>query len=214
MTAASTGSIPTIDFKKSIGAYTARPGSFAVVTVPPLRYLMIDGHGDPNTSGAYAEAIAAIYPLAYTLKFASKNLLGRNYVVMPLEAQWWADDMSSFTDARDKANWQWTLMNMVPDWLGQDDFRSAVATVAAKNSLTALHNVRLETLDEGLCVQTLHVGAFDDEAGVLSDLHTRFIPEHGLTMTGKHHEVYFSDFRRVAPAKLRTLLRQPVRSIE
>ena len=194
-------------------SYAARPGTFTLVTVPPVQYLMIDGHGDPNTSPAYAEAIAAIYPLAYKLKFLSKNDVKRDYVVMPLEAQWWADDMASFTAARDKSKWHWTLMNMVPDWLGQDDLDAVSGAIPPQKRPVALDRVRLETLTEGLSAQTLHVGSFDDEAGVLSLLHNKFLPENGLMPSGKHHEIYFSDFRKVEPAKLRTLLRQPVRSI-
>ncbi|MEO5832253.1 MAG: GyrI-like domain-containing protein [Nakamurella sp.] len=199
-----------LDLKKSMPAYHARRASFALVTVPPMQYLMIDGHGDPNASPAFAEAVAAIYPVAYTLKFASRNDLGRDYVVMPLEALWSAPDMAVFTDARDKSRWDWTLMNMVPDWLNSEDFQAAVDAVAAKNCPAALDRLRLAVLDEGLCAQTLHVGPFDTEAAVLAELHDEFIPGHGLRMTGSHHEIYFSDFRRVPSSKLRTLLRQPV----
>lgn len=200
-----------VDHKREIPAYRARKGVFRVVEVPPLQYLMVDGSGDPNTSSAYAEALEAIYPVAYALKFASKQELDRDYVVMPLEALWWADDMATFTSARDKSQWYWTMLNMVPDWLSQDDVERALAKASAKDDPSpALDHVRLETLDEGLCVQTLHVGSYDDEAPVLARMHDEFIPEQGLRMTGRHHEVYFSDARRVAPERLRTLLRQPV----
>jgi len=190
-------------------AYSARPGVFRVVTVPPIQYLMVDGHGDPNTSAGYTAAIEAIYPVAYKLKFASKND-GRDYAVMPLEALWWSDDMAAFTSARDKSRWDWTLLNMVPDWVTSDDFDQAVAAVRARGAPDALGRVRLATLDEGLAVQVMHVGPYDDEAAVLDEMHTVFIPGNGLEMTGQHHEVYLSDVRRVEPAKLRTLLRQPV----
>lgn len=199
-----------IDFKKSLDAYRAKPGRFRVVEVPDLQYLMVDGHGDPNTSPAYAEAIGALYPTAYKLKFASVRDLGRGYVVMPLEGLWWAEDMDAFTTARDKSRWDWTLMIMVPDWIDRDMFDAAVQQLAAKDRPARLDDVRLETLSEGRCVQTLHLGAFDDEADVLARMHHEFIPDNGLRMVGKHHEVYFSDPRKTAPAKLRTLLRQPV----
>jgi hypothetical protein len=104
-----------IDFKAEIDAYRARHGRFIVVDVPDLQYLMIDGHGDPNTNRAFTDAAEALYPLAYRLKFASKRTLGRDYVVMPLEGLWWADDMDAFTASRDKSRWDWTLMIMVPD---------------------------------------------------------------------------------------------------
>ena len=198
-----------IDFKKTLDSYQAKRGVFRLVEVPPLHYLMIDGHGDPNTSPAFAEAIETLYPIAYKLKFASKQGLGRDYVVPPLEGLWWADDMDAFSN-RDESQWDWTLLLLVPDWIDQAMVDAAVEQVAAKDPPARLGDVRFDLLDEGLCVQTLHVGAFDDEGPVLQKLHEEFIPNQGLTPTGHHHEVYFSDFRRTAPDKLRTLLRQPV----
>lgn len=171
---------------------------------------MVDGHGDPNTSKNFADAIVALYPVAYKLKFASKLDLDKDYTVMPLEALWWAKDMATFTTGRDKSQWDFTLMIMQPDWITQDMFKTAVAKVFEKNTLASLSKVRLETLDEGTCVQTLHIGSFDDEADILEQMHDEFIPDNNLQMTGKHHEIYFSDFRKVSPDKLRTILRQPV----
>ncbi|GLY03885.1 GyrI-like domain-containing protein [Actinoplanes sp. NBRC 101535] len=199
-----------VDFKRSIAAYRARRGEFALVDVPPLRYLMIDGQGDPNAGPEFAEATAALYPLAYRLKFASRRQLGRDYVVMPLEGLWWADDMESFTAARDKSRWNWTLLIMVPDWVDQGMVDVARGEVAAKGGPRRLDEVRLETLVEGRVVQTLHVGSYDDEAATLERMHREVIPGHGLSMTGRHHEIYLSDARRVAPERLRTILRQPV----
>jgi hypothetical protein len=202
------------DLKKSLDGYQARLGEVRVLDLPPLRYLMVDGHGDPNTSQEYADALAALYPVAYRTKFASRRELDRDYVVPPLEALWWADDMAAFTSARDKSQWDWTAMLLVPDWVPAATVEAAVATVgAAKDRPAALDRLRLEVLEEGTVVQTLHVGPYDAEAEVLADLHHRFIPEHGLRMTGKHHEIYLSDPRRVAPEKLRTILRQPVHRV-
>lgn len=201
-----------VDLKKSLDSYRARQGVFRIVDLEPFNYLMVDGSGDPNTSPAYAAALEALYPVAYKLKFASARGLGRDYVVPPLEGLWWADDMAAFTSDRDTSRWSWTMMLLVADWLGPDDVADAVARVGAKKPPARLDDVRLETLAEGTCVQTLHVGSFDDEGPVLEELHRRFIPEHGLRMRGRHHEIYFSDFRKVAPAKMRTLLRQPVES--
>ncbi|KOX10004.1 GyrI-like domain-containing protein [Nocardiopsis sp. NRRL B-16309] len=198
------------DFKKTLDCYRAAAGRFRTVDVPDLRYLMVDGHGDPNTSPAFTEAVEALYPVAYKLKFASKRDLGRDYVVMPLEGLWWAEDMAAFTAARDKSRWDWTLMIMVPDWTDQDMFAAAVGQAAAGNRPARLDDVRLETLSEGRCVQTLHVGPFDEEADVLDRMHHEYLPEQGLRLAGRHHEIYFSDFRRAAPEKLRTILRQPV----
>ena len=205
------GRVPEkVDLKRQLPCYTAPRGRLEVVTVPPLQYLMIDGRGDPNTSPAYTNALASLYPLAYTLKFFSKRELGRDYGVMPLEGLWWADDMADFTTRRDKSKWHWTLLNLLPDWIAAEQVEAARRTVAAKGTAPALDAVRLESFDEGLCVQTLHVGSYDDEGPVLRRLHEEFVPATGLRMTGTHHEVYLSDARRTAPAKLRTILRQPV----
>ncbi|WP_312676102.1 GyrI-like domain-containing protein [Microbacterium sp.] len=198
-----------VDLKKEIPTYAARRGRFDLVTVPPLQYLMCDGAGDPNTAPAYRQALEALYPVAYALKFASKRELDRDYVVPPLEGLWWADDPALFTTRRDKSSWQWTLMILVPDWLTREHVDRAREAAGAKG-VDGVHAVRLDNLDEGLSVQTLHVGSYDDEAPVLAELHDRVIPERGLRMTGHHHEIYLSDARRTAPDKLRTILRQPV----
>jgi len=199
-----------LDFTRAHDSYRARAGEFRVLELPDQRYLMVDGHGDPNTSPAYAAALSAVYPVAYKVKFASKRELGRDYVVPPLEALWWAEDMASFTSARDKSAWDWTVMLLLPEWVGAEMVDAAVATVGAKDPPASLGLVRLESLAEGTCVQTLHLGSYDDEAATLAELHDRFIPEHGFRMTGRHHEIYLNDPRRVAPERLRTILRQPV----
>jgi hypothetical protein len=126
-----------------------------------------------------------------------------------LEGLWWADDMDAFTAVRDKSRWDWTLMLMAPDWIDQAMFTTAIGQVRAKNQPARLDDIRLETLSEGRCVQTLHIGSFD-EADVLWELHHEISPGRGLRMAGKHHEIYLSDFRRSAPDKQRTILRQPV----
>jgi hypothetical protein len=202
------------DFKKELDAYRATLREFRIVEIPDLRYLMIDGRGDPNTSPAFTHAAEALYPVAYKLKFASKRQLGRDYVVMPLEGLWWAEDMDVFTTSRDKSRWNWTLMIMVPDWIDHDLYATAVQQAGAENGPARLDEVRLEVLSEGRCVQTLHIGSYDDEAALLARMHREFIPAHGLTMVGRHHEIYLSDARGVAPDKLRTILRQPVRAID
>ena len=198
------------DFKRTLDAYQARRGKFRLVDVPTMQYLMIDGRGDPNTSPDFDRAVRALYPVAYKLKFASKRDLDQDYVVPPLEGLWWADDMDSFTAARDKSRWDWTMMIMTPDWIDHAMFAAAVERAGAENRPQGLDDVRLETLHEGRCVQTLHVGPFDDEAAVLAQLHEEFVPDNELRLTGKHHEIYLTDFRRTAPDRLRTILRQPV----
>lgn len=199
-----------IDFKKEIPAYNARRGVFELVDIAPMQFLMVDGHGDPNTSPAYQRALAALYPVAYALKFFSKRELGRDYAVMPLEGLWWSEDMDSFTTSRDKSRWDWTMMIMTPAWITQEHADAARRTVADKGQAPSLEELRLEKLEEGLAVQTLHVGPYDAEGPVLEEMHAGYIPARSLEMTGKHHEIYLSDARRTAPEKLRTILRQPV----
>lgn len=191
-----------VDFKKTLDSYRAKHGEFRIVDVPPMQYLMVDGHGDPNTAPAYAAAIEALFPVAYKLKFASKRELQRDYVVPPLEALWWSDDMGVFGSG-DKSAWDWTVMIMTPEWIDPEMFVDALAAAEASG-------VRLETLAEGRAVQTLHIGPYDAEGPLIARMHSEFIPANGLTLTGKHHEIYLSDPRRVAPDKLRTIIRQPV----
>jgi len=199
-----------VDFKRTLDSYKAKAGEFRLVELPTLQYLMVDGQGDPNTSPAYQQALQTLYPVAYKLKFASKRELGRDYVVPPLEGLWWADDMAAFTSRRNKHEWRWTMMLLVPEWLGADMVEAAREQAGAKNPPARLDDVRLQELTESLCVQTLHVGSFDDEGPVLERMHSEFLPANGLQLTGKHHEVYLSDFRKVVAQKLRTILRQPV----
>ncbi len=118
--------------------------------------------------------------------------------------------MDAFTSTRDKTQWHWTAMIMVPDWMTAGMFATAVDEVGAKDAPARLSDLRLEILSEGTCVQVLHVGSYDDEGNILRRLHHEFIPSQGLKMVGRHHEIYLSDFRKVEPAKLRTILRQPV----
>lgn len=200
------------DLKRELASYRATRGRFDVVTVPPRQYLMYDGQGDPNTAPSYLRALGALYPVAYALKFLSKRELDRDYTVMPLEGLWWADDPELFTTRRDKDAWSWTLLILVPDWLEPAHVERARAAAVAKG-VAGVGDIRVEWLDEGLSVQTLHVGSYDDEAPVLAELHDRVIPERGLQMTGRHHEIYLSDARRTAPEKLRTILRQPVEAL-
>ena len=200
---------PKIDLKRIDPGYRAKRGVFEIVDLPPARFLAVDGTGDPNTSPEFARAIEALYPAAYALKFLSKRELGRDYVVPPLEGLWWAEDPTAFTARRDKSAWSWTLLIRIPDWLGDDEIARALAAGADKAGPGA-PAVRVLALAEGRCVQTLHIGSFDDAGPVLARMHDEFIPALGLRMAGTHHEIYLSDFRRVAPERLRTILRQPV----
>ena len=147
------------------------------------------------------DAVSALYPGAYALKSVSRKALERDYVVMPLEGLWWAEDMDTFTSARDKSRWSWTMMVMVPDWITAAMFTGAVEQVARKDRPARLDDLRLDVLSEGCCVQALHVGSYDDEAELLRRMHEEFIPAHGLRMVGRHHEIYLSDARRVEPVR-------------
>ncbi|WP_442576705.1 GyrI-like domain-containing protein [Microbacterium sp. F51-2R] len=198
------------DLKKEIAVYSAPRGRFEVVDVPPLRYLMIDGHGDPNSSPEYAAAVSTLFAVAYRLKFFSKRELDRDYVVMPLEGLWWSDVMATFTISRDKSRWSWTLLNLVPEWITDEQVEGVRQAIEAGGESSALPKLRLDELAEGRSVQTLHVGSYDGEGPVLAEMHSEFIPGAGLRMTGRHHEIYLSDPRRTSPEKLKTILRQPV----
>ncbi|GGF44999.1 hypothetical protein GCM10010922_20870 [Microbacterium sorbitolivorans] len=193
-----------IDLKKSDDAYRARRGEFRILAVPEARYLAVDGSGDPNTAPAYRAALEALYPLAYALKFVARDALGRDHVVPPLEGLWWADDMDAFTSRRDKSSWRWTMMIAVPSWIPGE-----IVDAARERAGDRSPAVELRSLTEGTCVQTLHVGPFDDEGPVIEAMHSHALAD-GYRLAGTHHEIYLSDPRRTAPERLRTILRQPV----
>jgi hypothetical protein len=200
------------DIKKALPAlYAPKPGDFHVVEVPDLPFLMIDGHGDPNTSPAYAEAVQALFTLSYAVRSLVKSELGRVHTVGPLEGLWSAQDPRVFV-AGDKSAWDWTMAVSQPMWITPDLVETA-REQAAKKALAALERVRFAPYTEGTSVQILHVGSYDSEAPVLARLHREYLPEHRLTFNGKHHEIYLSDPRRTDPAKLRTILRQPVAAL-
>lgn len=198
------------DFRKELKTlYNPPADRFEIVDVPPLTYFMIDGSGDPNTAPSYAEAVEALYAASYTLKFMSKAALSRDYVVPPLEGLWWAEDMTSFV-SRQKGKWSWTMMIMIPDFIDRATAEQAIGAVAKKKSLPALERLRVERLEEGRCVQIMHIGPYDAEGPVLKRLHEEFLPANGLGERGRHHEIYLGDPRKTAPGKLKTVLRQPV----
>lgn len=191
--------------------YSPSAKEFCLVDVPELHYISIDGSGDPNTSPAYTDAIESLYALAYAVKFASKKSLGRDFTVGPLEGLWRSTDMTAFT-RRDKNAWHWTMMISQPAWITADMVAAAREQAAKKKQLTSLTDISLRSLTEGRSVQILHIGAYDDEAPTLQRLHDEYLPDNGLTFNGDHHEIYLSDARRTAPAKLKTVLRQPVKA--
>ncbi|MDR7329787.1 GyrI-like domain-containing protein [Corynebacterium guangdongense] len=191
----------TIDLKKDFPRLY-RPGArdFDRVTVPPTRYLTVRGAGDPNTSPAYRRALELLYCAAYVVRGALKARTGEAFVVGPLEALWWAEDPSVFT-AGEKDRWEWTLMIPLPDQVSQADLETARIDP----------EVSVARLDEGDCLQIMHVGPYAAEGPTLARLHHEVMPRLGVTFNGPHHEIYLSDPRRSSPEKLRTVLRQPVR---
>lgn len=190
--------------------YAPRNTDWALVDVPAQQFIAVDGHGDPNTSPAYANAVEALYTVAYTIKFTSKRALGRDFVVGPLEGLWWSDQPEVFT-ARLKDAWHWRMLISQPDWITAELIEEAKRSARAKKDLPAIADVRREILHEGTSAQLLHVGPYDDEGPALARLHHEYLAANNLRMVGHHHEIYLSDPRRTEPAKLRTVLRQPVR---
>ena len=205
-----------IDFKKTMRQFYNPPKKFGIVDLPQMQFIMVDGHGlaneqdNPDMAQKYKDAIEALYAVAYKMKFISKISMEKDYVVPPLEGLWWAEDMDTFI-TREKSAWDWTMMIMVPDWITAEVFEDALEQVRKKKNPTALSKVRLENYHEGLAVQIMHIGSYDDEGPVLAKMHAEFIPSNGYAMRGKHHEIYLSDPRRVAPEKLKTVLRQPIK---
>ena len=200
-----------LDLKKDLWSfYKASAKDVALVEVPQMNFLMIDGAGDPNTSPDYRDAVEALFSLSYALKFMiKKGTMAIDYGVMPLEGLWWADDMADFTNGN-KDHWQWTAMMMQPEFITPDLVAEARAQTEKKKNLPALPKVRFETWREGRAAQTLHIGPFSEEAPTIERVH-RFIEESGLERAGKHHEIYLSDIRRAAPEKWQTIIRQPVK---
>jgi hypothetical protein len=197
------------DVKRDLRAcYAPKNTDWALVDVPDQAFIAVDGAGDPNKVARYADAVTALYAVAYTAKFAAKAA-GHDFVVAPLEGLWWSDDLDAFTtDTRDA--WQWRMLIGMPAWVAAEDVEKARDTALAKKKLPTIAEVRHLTLSEGRCAQALHHGPYTDEAPLLARLHDVWLAEHGLAMRGVHHEIYLSDPRRTAPEKLRTVLRQPV----
>ena len=183
------------------------PRKPVTIVVPPVNYLLIDGNGDPNNNPAYQEAIEALFRISYTLKFGIKKAGGEEYAVYPAEGLWWAEDMRAFT-VTDKSTWDWTMMIAQPEPVTLEWVERARAEALKKKGVEAIKRVRFETYEEGLCAQIMHLGPFSGEGPTVACLH-EFITTQGGQLRGKHHEIYISDFRRTAPEKLKTVIRQP-----
>jgi hypothetical protein len=181
------------------------------VEVPTMHCLMVDGTGDPNTSHDYAAAVEALYAVSYALRFVVKRAPGGiDYSVLPLEGLWWTSEPGQ-VNYDDKSDWHWTMLIAQPEPVTADMVRGALEEVSRKKRLEAVAKVRYEELVEGLAAQVMHIGPYSDEPPTVARLHAA-IGAGGYEPTGRHHEVYLGDPRRAEPAKLKTILRQPVRA--
>jgi hypothetical protein len=201
--------VTKVDFKRELSRLY-RPGRHpALVDVPELAFLMIDGHGDPNVSVDYKQAIEALYSVSYALKFAIKRAPGGvDYAVMPLEGLWWSEDSADFLPSAE-SDWLWTAMIMQADEVSAEMVDDAIDTARRKRTLPAADKLRLARFHEGMAAQLMHVGPYAEEPPTIERLHA-FISAEGYVLQGKHHEIYLGDPRRSAPEKLRTVIRQPV----
>ena len=193
--------------------YAPSPRHPAIVGVPELSFLMIDGRGDPSTSEVYQQALEALYGIAYTLKFAlKKSDPERDFKVAPLEGLWWADAERPSMDElqADRDAWNWTMMIAVPDEVTAAEVAAAAEAAARRRPLPAAGRIRLERFAEGLAAQIMHIGPYADEAPTIAALH-EFVEEQGYALRGRHHEIYLGDPRRTAPERLKTVIRHPVK---
>ena len=206
------------DFKKGYKELYAPKAKPEIITVPPMNYIAVEGEGDPNQEGgAYQQAIGVLYAVAYTLKMSYKG--GREisgffqYVVPPLEGFWWQPGAVGI-DYGNKASFHWVSVIRLPDFVGPEDFAWAAAEASRKKKLDC-SPARMITVDEGLCVQALHVGPYDGEPETVARM-DRYLLENGYendwSDTRRHHEIYLSDPRKTPPEKMKTVIRHPIRS--
>jgi len=184
------------------------PREPVLVKVPAMKFLMADGQGDPAKSADFRDAIGALYGLAYTMKFMLKDRGVTESVPMPLEGLFWADNMSAFLKGR-RGEWQWTLMLLQPVAVDAKLLKEARVKLEKKRKGAKLPPVRLARFAEGLCAQVLHLGPYAEEKPTIQRLH-RFIAEQGYELKGRHHEIYLGQPGRGDPAKMKTVIRQPV----
>lgn len=211
--------IKAFDFKKEYKEFYMPKNKPEIVTVPKANYIAIRGKGDPNeVCGAYQQAISVLYAVAYTLKMSYKTdhkIEGFfEYVVPPLEGFWWQDGKDGI-DYTDKASFNWISVIRLPEFITQKDFEWAVETATKKKKLDC-SSAELMTIDEGLCIQIMHLGPFDDEPATIA-LMDEYLDKNGyvndITNTRLHHEIYLSDARRVVPEKWKTVIRHPIKKI-
>lgn len=205
------------DFKKEYRDLYQPKTTPSLIEVPPMRFLAVEGAGDPNEpDGAYKHALELLYGVAYTLKMSYKTDYAiegfYQYVVPPLEGFWWQDGVAG-VDYADKASFKWVSAIRVPEFVGDDDLAWAIATATAKKKLD-FSPVRLSEVDEGLCVQCMHIGPYDSEPSTVAAMHEfaasqGYVPD--FSDVRRHHEIYLSDPRKSNPAKMKTVVRHPVR---
>ncbi len=207
----------TFDYKKEYREFYMPKGTPSIVAVPAMNYIAVRGSGDPNAEdGAYQAAIGMLYAVAFTIKMSKKGdhrIEGYfDYVVPPLEG-FWRQDGTEGVDYSRKADFCWISVIRLPDFVTEDDFRWAVKE-AEKKKKTDLSAVEFMTIEEGLCVQCMHTGPYDDEPATVAMMHA-FAEQQGyepdITEKRLHHEIYLSDARKTAPEKLRTVIRHPVK---
>lgn len=205
------------DFKKEYKEFYMPKNKPEIVTVPKANYIAVRGKGNPNEiDGAYQQAISILYAVAYTLKMSYKTehkIEGFfEYVVPPLEGFWWQDNVDGI-DYADKAAFNWISVIRLPEFITKKDFEWAVETASEKKKLDC-SSAEFLTVDEGLCVQIMHIGAFDDEPQTVA-LMDEYIAQNGyendITESRLHHEIYLSDARKVAPEKWKTVIRHPIK---
>ncbi len=205
------------DFKKEYKEFYMPNNKPEIVTVPKANYIAVRGKGNPNEiDGAYQQAISILYAVAYTLKMSYKTehkIEGFfEYVVPPLEGFWWQDNVDGI-DYADKAAFNWISVIRLPEFITKKDFEWAVETASEKKKLDC-SSAEFLTVDEGLCVQIMHIGAFDDEPQTVA-LMDEYIAQNGyendITESRLHHEIYLSDARKVAPEKWKTVIRHPIK---
>lgn len=199
------------DYKKEYKEFY-KPGAKepVIINVPIFNFLTVDGSDASPESKDFQEAVQALFTLSYKLKFETKKKFQKDYVVMPLEGLWWADDMQAFVNGQ-KEFWKWTLMIMQPEFISMEDVEIAKSLSKTKVGSSILKKVKLGPFEEGKSAQILHIGPFSDEAGSIKKIHGLIAKTEG-SFDGKmhkHHEIYLSDFRRVDPLKMRTIIRQP-----
>lgn len=196
-----------IDLFKQFKAEYKAASKPAIIETSPAQYLTIEGMGSPGGK-AFEDAVGALYSMAFTIKMTRKTDGLGDYVVCKLEAIWWSDKEECFSQLPQE-QWQWKMMIRTPDCVSKSDLEKACTAVISKGKSQTVKNVKLEKLHEGTCVQALHVGPYD-QVGDTIKVMDEFIDNEGFSVSGKYHEIYLSDPRRVAPEKLKTIVRLPV----